>query len=177
MKHTQIGLLPLYLQLYDQTSPQRRNDFCPFLDTIGQRFDAAGIRVVAADICCVEHEFAAAVKRFEQSEVDLIVAVHLAYSPSLESAGPLEKTALPLLLLDTTMNFDFGPAVSPERIAYNHGIHGVQDLASVLRRRGRKFEIVAGHVTESDVLERAIEVARAAHAAKQLRGMRVLRVG
>jgi L-arabinose isomerase len=177
MNSPRIGLLPLYLQLYDKTDPLRRNQFLPFLETIRQRFQEAGIGVVAAGICCVEDEFAAAVRLFEQSEVDLIVAVHLAYSPSLEAVAPLEQTPIPILLLDTTMDYDFGQAVAPDRIMYNHGIHGVQDLASVLRRRGRPFEIVAGHVTESDVLDRAVEVARAAHAAKRLRGMRVLRIG
>ncbi len=177
MNKTQIGLLPLYLQLYDKTSPERRNDFRPFLDNINRRFEAAGIGIVAADICCVESEFAAAVKMFERSNVDLIVAVHLAYSPSLESAGPLQGTPIPILLLDTTMDSEFGQGVSPERIMYNHGIHGVQDLASVLRRRGRHFEIVAGHVAESDTLDRAADIARAARAAKQLRGMRALRIG
>lgn len=177
MNSPKIGLLPLYLQLYDKTDPLRRNNFLPFLETIRQRFQNASIGVVAAGICCVEDEFTDAVRLFDQSQVDLIVAVHLAYSPSLEAAAPLEKTPIPLLLLDTTMDYDFGQAVPPERISYNHGIHGVQDLASVLRRRGRPFEIVAGHVTESDVLDRAVEVGRAAHAAKRLRGMRVLRIG
>jgi len=177
MNSPKIGLLPLYLQLYDKTDPLRRNNFLPFLETIQLRFQNAGIDVVAARICCVEDEFSAAVRLFEQAEVDLIIAVHLAYSPSLEAAGPLEKTDIPICLLDTTMDCEFGQDVTPERIMYNHGIHGVQDLASVLRRRGRPFEIVAGHVTESDLLERAIVVARAAHAAKRLRGMRVLRIG
>ena len=177
MNSPKIGLLPLYLQLYDKTAPLRRNEFRPFIETIGQRFQNAGIGIVAAGICCVEDEFSAAVRLFDQSQVDLIVAVHLAYSPSLEAAAPLERTPIPILLLDTTMDYDFGQAVTPDRIMYNHGIHGVQDLASVLRRRGRPFEIVAGHVTESDVLERAVEVAHAAHAAKRLRGMRVLRIG
>ena len=75
------------------------------------------------------------------------------------------------------MDFDFGTDVIPGRIMYDHGIHGVQDLASVLRREKRPYEIVAGHFTESDVLERAADIARAARASRNLRGMRVLRVG
>jgi len=60
---------------------------------------------------------------------------------------------------------------------FNHGIHGVQDLACLLRRRGKHFEIVAGHVTQSNVMERAADIARAAYGARLLHNMRTLRIG
>jgi L-arabinose isomerase len=172
-----IGLLPLYLQLYDKTDPGRRRKFEPFLATIAQALEDDGVTVTRGDICCVEWEFRQAVERFEKAGVDLMVGVHLAYSPSLESAGPLMNTRIPLLLLDTTMDYDFGPTVDPARISFDHGIHGVQDLASVLRRHKRPFQIVAGHVTESDVMQRAVGVARSAYAARRFRQTRAMRVG
>lgn len=176
-RQPRIGLLPLYLKLYDETLPEWRKEFEPFLATIRHGFEELGIAVTANAICCVEAEFREAVARFEEAGVDLIVALHLAYSPSLESAGALMDTRLPLLLLDTTMDYDFGASVSPDRIGFNHGIHGVQDLASVLCRNDRPYEIVAGHVTESDVIERAAIMARAAYAAQRLRTTRALRLG
>jgi L-arabinose isomerase len=172
-----IGLLPLYLKLYDEVRPEVRNDFGPFMDTVLQGFDDRGVKVAHADICCGKEEFAQSVKNFEAEQVDLIVTLHLAYSPSLESADILANTRLPLLMLDMTMDASFGQDVSPERIMFNHGIHGVQDLASVLRRKGRHFEIVAGHLEQSDVLERAAGIARAALAVKCLRTTRALRIG
>ena len=120
---------------------------------------------------------AAAVQALEGDGVDLIITVHLAYSPSLEAIAALVRSQTPLLLLDTTMDAAFGPETAPDRIMFNHGIHGVQDLASVLRRRGRPFRVVAGHYQNSDVLARAADCVRAAAAARQLRGMKVLRVG
>ena len=60
---------------------------------------------------------------------------------------------------------------------YNHGIHGVMDLASMLRRRERPFEIVAGHLSDPRVLDRVAGYARGGVAAAALRGGRVLRVG
>ena len=171
-----IGLLPLYIKLYDDIRPQVRTEFTPFLDTIQQHFATAGVRVVRAPICCVADEFGRAIASFDAEDVDLIVAVHLAYSPSGEACEALCRSHRPLLLLDTTMDFAYGPGVDQARLMYNHGIHGVQDLASVLRRRSRPYEIVAGHVTESPVLARAAGIARAA-AAREFRGTRVLRVG
>ena len=172
-----VGLLPLYLSLYDQTDPARRQEFQPFLGAIAEGFEQDGTDVVRGGICCVEAEFREAVAFFEQEGVHLIVAVHLAYSPSLESADALCATKIPLLFLDTTMDYGFGPTVDPSRIFYNHGIHGVQDLASVLRRRDRHYSIVAGHVAAPDLLPRACKVARAACAAWRFRNTKALRIG
>lgn len=171
------GLLPLYLRLYDKTDPGRRRKFAPFLSAIASAFRKGDIEVLQTEICCVASEFEQAVSRLEHEDVDLIVAIHLAYSPSLEAADALASSDLPLLFLDTTMDPAFGPDVAPSRISYNHGIHGVQDLASVLRRRGRPFEIAAGHFEESDVLARARNIVRAAHAARRFRNTRAMRIG
>ena len=123
------GLLPLYLKLYDDTWPDLRERFAPFLHAIHEHLAAQGIDVVRVEPCRVGREFRAAVSRFEKADADLIITLHLAYSPSLESVDALAATRLRLLLLDTTMDFDFGPGVQPDRIMFNHGIHGVQDLA------------------------------------------------
>jgi L-arabinose isomerase len=60
---------------------------------------------------------------------------------------------------------------------YNHGVHGVMDFASMLRRRRRPFEIVAGHVDDAAMMDAAADLVRAARGAAALRGSRVLRVG
>jgi len=172
-----VGLLPLYLALYDETHPSLRCEFEPFIGEIEERFRDAGVEVVRAETCRIDTEFRAAVRRFDEAGVDLIVTLHLAYSPSLEAADALTSARQPILMLDTTMDSAFGPDVHPDRIMFNHGIHGVQDLASVLRRNGKAFEIVAGHVSESPVMDRAVAIARAAHAARLLRSTRALRVG
>lgn len=172
-----VGLLPLYLKLYDEALPGLREQFDPFLAQVTAGFESDGIRVVPTGVCRLEPEVAEAVALCEREDVDLIVTVHLAYSPSLEAVGPLCDMARPILMLDTTMDYDFGPGVAPERIMFDHGVHGVQDLASMLRRRGKPYEIVAGHVTESCVLKRAAGMARAAFGAHRLRDARVLRIG
>jgi len=171
------GLLPLYLKLYDDCMPETRKEFEPFLAQVQEKLTAAGVDVVAADICCVAEEFDRAIEKFEKESADLIITLHLAYSASLESIEALTRTDLPILILDTTMDFDFGRNVEPDRIMYNHGIHGVMDMASVLRRRGKPFEIVAGHITESNVIGRAADIAGAACAAGRLSRTKALRIG
>lgn len=172
-----IGLLPLYLKLYDDRMPKVREKFEPFLKTVVRGFESCGVKVRRAAVCRVAGEFRQAVRNFEKCDVDMIVTLHLAYSPSLESVEVLARSDLPVLMLDTTMDYDFGRSVDPSRIMFNHGIHGVQDLASMLHRQGKRFQIVAGHVTKSDVLARAAGVARAACGARVLRSTRALRIG
>jgi len=172
-----VGLLPLYLELYDKTNAEWRKAFIPFLQQIQEGFEREGVSVSMAEICRIRPEFERAVAAFEAEGVDLLAGVHLAYSPSLESIDALAKSSLPLLLLDTTMDYEFGRDTEPARIMFNHGIHGVQDLASMLRRHKRPYRIAAGHVTESNLLPRAAGIARAAHAARCLHGMRALRIG
>ncbi|MFZ4615818.1 MAG: L-arabinose isomerase family protein [Rectinemataceae bacterium] len=172
-----IGLLPFYLKLYDDLDRGSRAGFDAYIRRIEGGFASRGLKVVTAEICRVAGEFAGAVQNFEKAGVDAVVTLHLAYSPSLEAIEAFAGTKLPIVILDSTMDADFGTSVKADRIMYNHGIHGVMDFASLLRRRGRSFEIVAGHDSDPRVLDRAADLVRAARAAGDLRGSRVLRVG
>ncbi|HPO13147.1 MAG TPA: hypothetical protein PLI09_06850 [Candidatus Hydrogenedentes bacterium] len=176
-RQARVGLLPLYLKLYDETVPEVFVHFEAFLQEVVERLEGEELTVVRGETCRVEAEVRQAVALFEKQDVDLIITLHLAYSPSLESVGPLCETELPILMLDITMDLSFGPGVDPERIMYNHGIHGVQDLASMLRRHGKHYEIVAGPGNEPLVFSHAANIARAALAAKLFRGMRILSLG
>ena len=176
-KQPQIGLLPFYIKLYDDVLPACRARFAGFIERIAAALEQRGIAVQTAPVCRVAAEFNDAITQFEESDVDAILTVHLAYSPSLEAIDAVCRTNLPIIILDTSMDADFGLGVSPERIMYNHGVHGVMDFASMLRRRKRAFDIVAGHVDDVRMLDSAADLVQAAVAASALRNSRVLRVG
>jgi L-arabinose isomerase len=59
----------------------------------------------------------------------------------------------------------------------NHGIHGVQDLACMLRRFGRPYGVVTGHVDDEAFLREVVAAAHAARMARYLRSLRVLVFG
>ncbi len=176
-KKIKAGLLPFYLKLYDDYKPEIRDGFSEFLQRITAVLEAHGIAVQSAPVCRVANEFEDAIKQFEEDDVECIMSLHLAYSPSLESIDAFCATTLPLVILDITMDADFGIQVSPERIMYNHGVHGVMDFASMLRRRRRPFGIVAGHGADPKTQERIVETVCSAIAVHALRNSRVLRVG
>ena len=177
MAKSRIGLLPLYIELYDQIVPKDRPIIEEFVCTIEKELTARNIDVVKAPICRIHEEFDSAVKEIEKANVDAIVTLHLAYSPSLESIDALAGTDLPLIILDTTRTYSFGPSQSPSEIMYNHGIHGVQDLCNLLRRRGKSFQIEAGHWQKSDVLDRVAQWAWAARLVSKMRNARIGKIG
>lgn len=177
MQSFKIGLLPLYLELYDQLLPQCHAGMQAFLDRIRGEFERHGVTVSAGKICRVESEFKREVLRWEKSGVDAIVTLHLAYSPSLESAGVLARSRLPVIVLDTTPTFDFGPRQKSSEIMGNHGIHGVQDLCNMLLRHGKHFEIEAGHWQKSNVIQRVVGHLSAARIASNFTSARVGLIG
>ena len=177
MNQITVGLLPLYVKLYDEVLPDLAKQVEPFAGRVATALRGAGVVVVPAPMARTAPDFAAAVKQFETAGVDAIVTLHLAYSPSLEAADALAGTTLPVVMFDTTPDRDFGRGVDPSRLLANHGIHGVQDLASVLRQRGKAYRVVAGHLEDAETLPRCVAALRAARAVRCFRTMRVLRVG
>lgn len=171
MKKAKIGFMPLYIKLYDDVGLKELHDrLDPYYESMAKGFEDHGIEVVRSSFCRIKDEFRAAVDKFETENVDCIVTWHAAYSPSLESIEVLSGTALPIIVMDTTEAYDFGPAQSTEEVNINHGIHGVMDMTNLLMRAGKPYAIAAGHYPTSDVMERVIGYIKAAVAAGSLAG-------
>ncbi|GMW03039.1 MAG: L-arabinose isomerase [Candidatus Hydrogenedentota bacterium] len=177
MKTPVIGLLPLYVRLYDEVLPNLIDELRPFLSEVSAALVSIGANVIESPVCRIADEVEDAVRKFESGGAHVIVTLHLAYSPSLEAANALAKCPLPILMLDTTPDVSFGPDVDPLRLLYNHGIHGVQDLSCMLRRIGKPYSVVAGHLSDPRTMSRVESVVRGAHAAACFRNMRILRIG
>lgn len=177
MSPPDVGLLPLYVRFYDEVLPDLLGQLEPFLERVRSSLEAGGLRLLAAPVGRTREDFARAVEHFEGAGADAILTLHLAYSPSLESADVLAATPLPVILLDTTPDREFGPGTDPGRLLFNHGVHGLQDLASVLRRKGKPYRVVAGHLDDPELVPRCARFVRAARAARAMHRMRALRIG
>lgn len=177
MEKVKVGFLPIYLKLYDDRAARVRPVIEAYRDDLVAALENTGIELVKADICRIAPEFEAAVATFEHEKVDAIVTVHLAYSPSLECIDALAATKLPIIIMDTTRDHNFGFDVVAGGVMPNHGIHGVQDLCNLLRRRGKDYSIFVGHYKESNVVTRVVDAARAIKAAASIKGMKVGQIG
>lgn len=149
-RRPKIGFLPLYILTYDESTPFMRKTVDRHVAEVAGRLKALGLELVEAPVCRVKDEFDAAIRSFTDADVDLIITLHAAYSPSLESVDALCSVKIPLLMLDTTYDYEFKPYSYTEGMLYNHGIHGVMDLCNLLRRRGRQYEVVAGFFNEQN---------------------------
>ncbi len=172
-----IGLLPLFIKLYDDIGNAYRPTLEPYLEKIAQKFEAKGLEVVRNEFCRIKPEFEEAVSKFEAENVDAIVTIHMAYSPSLESIEVLTKTKLPIVVLDATYTPEYSHEYHNGFITFNHGIHGVMDMCSMLKRLGKPYAIAAGHADNSDVIDRVCGYVKAAKAAASLGNGKVARVG
>lgn len=177
MSPLKAGLLPLYIKLYDDINPAWRKPLEVFVKKLSNRLGQLGVTIEVAPVCRLESEFKAALKVLEGNDLDALITLHLAYSPSLESAAVLANTRLPIVVLDTTPVFSFGPETTPDLIMNNHGIHGVQDMCNLLNRHGKAFAMEVGHWEKSDVLQRIVDQVRAARMAAALRNARVGLIG
>lgn len=177
MNSIRLGLLPLFLRFYDEVLPQLASNLEPFVDEVSQGLARHGVSVERTPVLRTLEQTESAIRDLSASGVEALATLHLAYAPSLEAAPALASSSLPLVLLDTTPDRDFGLGTDPARLLQNHGIHGVQDLASVLRRLGKPFRVVAGHLQDPEFLRRCRLALQAAKAAHRLRTMRVLRIG
>ncbi len=178
IRDTRIGLLPLYLELYDEVRPDARPEIEAWADRVAETLAGLGLNVVSAPVLTTRLQIQRELETLLNDEdLDALATVHLAYSPSLEVVDPLVRADRPLLLLDTTPAPSFGEDADAEMMFRNHGIHGVQDLACTLQRRERPYLLSVGHVDDQAFHEDTLLSCRAMRAARALSTMRVLMIG
>lgn len=156
-----IALLPLYVKLYDDFVPACHDSMQAFADTAAETLKNCGFEVETVPLCRIEDEFNAAIKKFEDAKCQVLVTLHAAYSPSLESIKALSSTDMPIVVFDTTPDSEYEFAYGGKLMA-NHGIHGVQDMCNMLLKYRKKFLICAGHYQDQKYLERLSRTIRAA---------------
>lgn len=172
MKKIKVGLLPLYIKLYDDAGTDRTYTKA-FYDRMAGLLKNQNFDVIKIDFCRIKPEFEYAIKQFEEDGADCIVTLHMAYSPSLESIDALCSTDLPIVVLDATEAFSLNKLETPDPIGNNHGIHGVMDMCNLLKQRGKPYAIAAGHENGGKVIKKTADLVKAAVAAKSLKGSKV----
>ena len=179
MSKIKVGYLPLYIKLYDDSNPNYRDPMVAYMEMLVKMLESQGLEIVMADeVCRIKPEFDAAAKKFNDAGVAAVITEHLAYSPSLESIDALLSLEAPIVVLDTTPDYNIIKAANYERrISANHGIHGVQDMCNLLKRNGKPYYICAGHALHSEVISEVVGMCRAAAAKKFYENAKVGSVG
>ncbi len=179
-KKIKVGFLPLYIKLYDDANgPGYRAPMEKYMATCIKMLESQGIEVVEADqVCRIKPEFEAAAKKFNDANVEAVITLHLAYSPSLESIDALLSLKAPIIVLDSTPNYELIKVAGYEgRIGPNHGIHGVQDMCNLLKRNNKPYYLCVGHALHSEVIAEVAGMCRAAAAARFYQTAKIGSVG
>lgn len=130
-----IGLLPLMLGLYEKLVPDLREKLEKLSRQLAQQVGHDHLCVIVGPVVAHDDAVDRACRDFADSQVDLLVLVLYCYAASGQIVPAVARCRLPLLLwpVQTFSRLD------PDRyddaaILTSHGIHGVQDLANILRR-------------------------------------------
>ncbi|MCX7019257.1 MAG: hypothetical protein NTY46_09795 [Candidatus Sumerlaeota bacterium] len=164
-----IALLGTYIDLYNTALPGHREKMTEFAR------HAAGCLSPHADvdrigICTLTEQVADFVEKAGQSACDALVVMSLGYTNSLILRDALLRARLPIVLFNTQIAREVNRDFSYQAMADNHGMQGIQDIASVLVRNGRAFGIVTGLVGECGTIAGLMEHLTAARAQRLAHG-------
>jgi len=167
-----VGVLGLMFDLYDKPYPDLklgrekflRNSLDIVRDEIDFRFPGA---------CNTRESVEKCIKEFEIEKCDAILVVFLTYAPSFIALRPLLDCKLPIIIWNTQEAFEVSIESPANVVMENHGVHGVQDLTSVLKRIGRDFVIISGYWKDSKVLDRLVISLKTAGVFSKLKASRI----
>jgi L-arabinose isomerase len=172
-----VGVVFTLLELYRKADPERPATLGALWRENVTSLLADDAELHFTDVACTASEVASAVASCEDADCDLLIVLPLAYATSGSARDALARTTLPLLIVSTARDATLPHDMTGDHIMANHAMHGVQDLANVLGRAGRSFDLVAGHPSQDAFRAKLCESVRAAAAARVLRRGKVARVG
>lgn len=133
--------------------------------------------VVHAGLVEEEHQAAAAARLFNAEDVDIIVAMELAYTKGIVPARCLIDTTAPVLVWNAQKIARLGEDDGFDVVMLNSGMAGMPELTAVLTRTGRDFTMITSQLEDPDGLRRVEATIRAAAVRRRLRTARIALVG
>ncbi len=172
-----IGLIGLTAQLYKERIPEFINNLEEFsfeLKKVCEEFSS----VIHFPVVYKKEQVEEAFKKIRNSDCDGVILVFLSYSPSLIISPVLKKYKdIPVLIWNTQKLFEINENFTDSDMLNNHGMHGVQDLASVLLREKTNFSLITGYYKEKQVIEKIKKWCQATSISKFLKKSKIGRIG
>ena len=172
-----VGVIPLMIGLYDRMLPDLREDLSEFSREIAVELHGRGMELLVTDLVSAEEEIQCALTQLTLKEVDLVVLCHMAYCPSGQILRALQGYNGSLLLWPAqSENRVSSESFDEKAMIRNHGVHGTQDLASVLTRQARPFAALHGFWKDPEFRQSLSLWARAGQALRAMRNSRPLQI-
>ncbi len=171
-----FGLLGLTSELYRKRIPPLMDKLAEFQSTL-KAILGEHCNVISYGPACSTGELERFFSNLEEEKAVGLVIVLLSYSPSLLVAPFLKKFDKPIFIWNTQKIKEITPEFGSDELMENHGIHGVQDLASVLLREGIPFILATGHYEDEGLQIQVIDWIKAVIAVERLRNSRIGQLG
>ena len=118
-----------------------------------------------------------ATQAFNAADVDLVVAIELAYQKGIIPMRTLLRVNAPILVWNTQQIRRLPEDADFDIIMENSGMAGLPELTSALLRSGQPFELLTSHIDDPAGLAQIGEYATAAGAIRRLEKMRIGIIG
>jgi len=164
-----VGVVFTMLELYRTAHPDRPKALGDLWRGVVEDLLGGEADLVFTGVSHAPDEVDAAVEECIQADCDLLMVLPLSYAASGSAIDALSRTSLPLLVVSSARDATLPYDMTGDHIMADHAVHGVQDLANVLGREGRRFELVAGHPSQDRFREAVVRTARAATGAEVFR--------
>jgi L-arabinose isomerase len=164
------GIVPLMADLYRRLIPDLSGRIDEFMGSVVSDLSDDSLEVVAGPVSCTEAEIRQTCRELSEQGVDLLVIAHTSYCASGQIAPAILETDLPILLWPAQPMMKLvGAEYDHPTVAINHGVHGTQDLANVLRRRKRPFGLLHGYHQQPGFKDAFVDWTRAGRAVRAMK--------
>ena len=178
-KKFKIGMLAGVAELYKRLwTPENHSQLQRLVDETAESLSSDWIEVIKSDIVSTAEQVETACRKFGTEDVDLLVVALAPYCPSGVIAPALLKHDIPVLLWPVQSMFELVPEhYDRAAINLNHGVHAVQDLASVLRKSGKTFGVIHGHLQQNDFRDELNRWVRAGRIVRAMQRANPVQIG
>ena len=172
-----IGLVGLTAEIYHQKLPELIEKLKFFSEEVREVCESFA-DILHLPIVYSAKQMEEASSEIAKEKCDAMILLFLSYSPSLIIAPSLKNHPdIPVLLWNTQKLFSITSDFSAEDMLRNHGMHGIQDLASLLLRQGRKFSLITGHYQDQRTISEVSAWGKLVAVEKSLRVAKIGRIG
>lgn len=171
-----IGFIGLSLKLYKIKLPNLMSSLKNFSQELKIVFEKMA-QVVHYPLVCDKDDVEMAFLELKREKVSGIILVFLSYATSFSLLPVLKKYSLPILIWNTQQIKQITSEFARKDLLSNHGMHGVQDLCSVLRREEIPFTLITGHFLDRKAQKEVKAWCGATQAASTLSETNIGRIG
>jgi len=165
-----IAVIPATLDFYDTQCPDLRGKLGKIAEDFSNDLKTKNLDIIKNPMVVNDTQMKKACRNSINLGIDLLVIVHMSYSPSGQLAPAILDSDVPVVL--------YPCQVLPELIAkeydidaidLNHGVHGTMDLANVLHRNRRSYGLLHGYWKDNEFRNKLCHFAQAGRLIREMK--------